>query len=156
MRTKTSLLSWRWIFFFCIFKREFWFFLLNEWLRRRGRNVSARSCLSWLRVNGFSHLYNGVEYRYRPLFTIIPLNSWINLEMVKFIPYFDYWLCVFNDLAVSIRESPWQQRLLYEIEGGFFSFVFSKDNFDFSCWMNDLEEVEGMCHVQHVRYTGIY
>ena len=119
-------------FFFCIFKREFLFFFLNEWLRGRGRTVSTPSCLILLTVNGFNRLYNGVEYRYRPLFTIIPLNSWINLEIFKFILYCDSWLCVFNDLAVSICESPWQQRLLCEIECGFFSFVFSKENFDFS------------------------
>ena len=93
MATKTSLWNSRWIFFFCIFKREFWFFLWNEWLKGRGRNVSAPSCLSWLRVNRFNRLHNGAEYRYRPLFTIILLNSWMNLEKVKFILYFDSWLC---------------------------------------------------------------
>ena len=153
MTRKSSLWNWRWIFFSCIFKSEFSFFLLNEWLRERGRNVSAPSCLSWVRVNGFHSLHNGVEYRYRPLFTIIPLNSWINLEMVKFILYYDSWLCVYNDLAVGIRKSPWQQRLLCEIEGGYFSFVFSKENFDFSSWMNDWEGGEGMCEL-HLFYHG--
>ena len=153
MTTKTSLWNWRWIFSFCIFKREFWFFLLNEWLRGRGRNVSAPSFLSWLRVNRFNRLHNGAEYRYRPLFTIILLKLWINLEKVKFILYFDSWLCVFNDLVVLIRESPWHHRLLCEIEGGFFPFVFSKENFDFSSWMNDWEGGEGMCQL-HLFYHG--
>ena len=153
MTTKTSLWNWRWIFLFCIFKREFWFFLLNEWLRGRGRNVLVASFLSWLRVNRFNRLHNGAEYRYQPLFTIILLNSWINLEKVKFILYFYSGLCVFNDLAVWIRKSPWQQRLLCEIEGGYFSFVYWKENFDFSSWLNDWEGDEGMCQLRHV-YHG--
>ena len=89
----------------------------------------------------------------RPLFTIIPFNSWINHEIGKFILYFDSWLCVFNDLAVWIRKSPCQQWLLCEIEGGYFSFVYWKENFDFSSWMNDWEGGEGMCQLHHV-YHG--
>ena len=37
-----------------------------------------------------------------PLFTIIPINSWINLEIDKFGLYFDSWLCVLNDLLLSL------------------------------------------------------
>ena len=73
--------------------------------------------------------------------------------MVKFTLNFDSWLCVFEDLMVSIRKSPLQQRLLCEIEGGYFSFVFSKENLDFYSWMNDWEEGEGMCQLHHV-YHG--
>ena len=113
----------------------------------------APSFLSWQRVNRFNRLHNGSEYPYRPSFTIILLNLWINLEKVKFILYFDSGLCVFNDLAVLIRESPWQQRLLCEIKGGFFSFVYWKENSDFSSWMNDWAGGEGMCELHHV-YHG--
>ena len=40
----------------------------------------------------------------RPLFTIIPLNSWINLEIAKFGIYFDSWPCVSIDHSISIRQ----------------------------------------------------
>ena len=73
--------------------------------------------------------------------------------MVKFILNFDSWLCVFNDLTVLIRKSPWQQMLLCEIEGGYFCFVFLKENLDFYPRVNDWEEGEGMCQLHHV-YHG--
>ena len=40
----------------------------------------------------------------RPLFTIIPLNSWIMLKIGKFGLYFDTWPRDFNDLVVSFHQ----------------------------------------------------
>ena len=40
----------------------------------------------------------------RPLFTTIPLNSCLFPKIGEFSINFDSWPCVFNDLAVSIRQ----------------------------------------------------
>ena len=42
----------------------------------------------------------------RPLFTIIPLNSWIILKICKFGLYFYAWPRIFNDHSVSSRQGP--------------------------------------------------
>ena len=85
-----------------------WFLILWIYLRVLFPKIS--NCLisinislsNWIKFENIPQNYLNSLW-IQPLFTTIPLNSWLFLKIGEFGIYFDSWPCVFNDLVVSIR-----------------------------------------------------